>query len=44
MEHEIFTLHDFMLQNETITYVLLGISLICMVFFWMFLTERDGDD
>ncbi len=45
MEDGIFyTLQDFMWHNENVTYILLGISLVIMVFFWTFLTERDSDD
>ncbi len=44
MEHGIYTLHDFMKQNEDLTYILLGVSLVLATLAWMFLTERDDDE
>lgn len=41
MEQPFFTLQDFMLHAEGVTYVLLGVALCFFAFFWLFLSERD---
>ena len=43
MENTIHTLHDFMLQTESITYVLIVAALVGITFFYRFLTDRDDD-
>jgi len=43
MEDTIYTLQDFMLHTESITYIIMGISLICVVGFWLFLTGEEED-
>ncbi|MDA3916405.1 MAG: hypothetical protein PF690_05475 [Deltaproteobacteria bacterium] len=43
MEDTIYTLQDFMLHTESITYIIMGISLICVVGFWFFLTGTEED-
>ena len=41
MDNTIHTLQDFMLHTESNTYILMGVYLVCMVGFWMFLTQKD---
>jgi hypothetical protein len=41
MEDVIYTLHDFMLRTEGLTYVLIIAALCGFIFFWRFLSERD---
>jgi len=41
MDHVYYTLHDFMLHTEGITYIILGGILISFLLFWRFLTGRD---
>jgi len=43
MEGTIYTLQDYMLHTESITYILIVGALIGITFFYRFLTER-GDD
>ncbi len=43
MEDTLYTLQDFMLHTESITYIIMGISLICVVGFWLFLTGTEED-
>jgi hypothetical protein len=43
MEDMIYTLQDYMLHTESITYIIMGISLICVVGFWIFLTGTEED-
>jgi len=38
-----FTLHDFLLHTESITYILMLLSLLGILGFWLFLTPRDED-
>ena len=35
------TLQDLMLHNKSITYIMMGVVLICFVGFWRFLTGRE---
>ena len=44
MEETIHTLQDYMLQTESITYILIVGALVGITFFYRFLTERDDDD
>jgi len=44
MDDKIYTLQDFMLYTESNTYIIMAISLICVVGFWMFLTQKDNDE
>ncbi len=37
-----YTLHDYMLHTESITYILLAGILIGLLLFWRFLTGRDS--
>ncbi len=39
----IYTLQEFMLHTENITYVLIVAALLGITGFWLFLTERDDD-
>jgi hypothetical protein len=41
MEETIHTLQEFMLHTETITYIIMAISLVAVLGFWLFLNERD---
>jgi hypothetical protein len=41
MEKVFYTLHDFMLRTESITYILIVVALCGFIFFWRFLSERD---
>jgi hypothetical protein len=41
MEKVFYTLHDFMLRTESITYILIVAALCGFIFFWRFLSERD---
>ena len=43
MDSVIHTLHDFMLRTESITYLLMLASLLGILGFWLFLTERDEE-
>ena len=43
MNDMIHTLQDFMLHTESNTYILMGVYLVCMVGFWMFLTQKDEE-
>jgi hypothetical protein len=38
-----FTLHDFLLHTESVTYILMLLSLLGILGFWLFLTARDED-
>ena len=38
MNHAYYTLHDFMLHSESITYLLVIATLVGMTLFWLFLT------
>ncbi len=44
MKETILNFHEFMLKTETITYIIMGISLLCILGFWCFLTDRDQDE
>ncbi|MDX2455531.1 sulfate respiration complex protein HmcD [Desulfosarcina sp.] len=39
----IYTLQEFMLHTENITYVLIVAALLGITGFWLFLTDRDDD-
>ncbi len=41
MEQMFYTLHVFMLHSKGVTYILMGVVLLCFVGFWKFLTGRD---
>jgi hypothetical protein len=41
MGNVFYTLHDFMLRTESITYILIVAALLGFIFFWRFLSERD---
>lgn len=34
------TLHDFMLHTESVVYIIMGISLFGVLWFWFFLNEK----
>ena len=37
------SLHAYMLQTKTLTYVLMGVGLVALLCFWHFLRDRDDD-
>lgn len=41
MEHVFYSLHDFMLCTKTLTYILMGLGLLGLLGYWLFLTGRD---
>ncbi len=41
MENTFYTLQDFMLHTETVTYIILAAALVGILGFWLFLTEYD---
>ena len=43
MESTIYTLQDYMLHTESITYILIVLALIGITGFWIFLSGRDED-
>lgn len=36
-----YSLQDFMLCTKTLTYVFMGLGVLCMLGYWIFLTGRD---
>jgi len=44
MESTIYTLQDYMLHTETVTYIIIVAALVGITFFFRFLTERDDDE
>lgn len=38
-----YTLHDFMLHTEAVTYILIVVALFGIAFFWQFLSAKDSD-
>ena len=43
MDNVFYSLHEFMLRTESITYVLIVVALISITGFWLFLSGRDED-
>ncbi len=43
MKETLYTLQEYMLHTESISYIIMGLSLICVVCFWLFLTQTDED-
>ncbi len=43
MKETIMTLQEFMLHTESVTYIIMGLSLVGVLGFWFFLTETDED-
>ncbi len=37
------SLHTFMLETKTLTYALMGLGVIALACFWLFLSGRDDD-
>lgn len=37
------SLHDFMLETKTLTYVLMGVGVIALACYWRFIAGRDED-
>jgi len=44
MENMIYTLQDYMLHTENITYIIMGMSLVGIVGFFLFLTGKQEDE
>jgi len=44
MEQMFYTLQEFMLHAEGVTYLLIAAALVVFAIYWLFLTERDGKD
>ena len=38
-----YSLHAFMLETKTLTYLLMGAGIIALACFWRFMTGRDDD-
>ena len=38
-----YSLHAFMLETKSVTYVLMGLGIIALAIFWCFLSGRDND-
>ena len=38
-----YSLHAFMLETKTLTYVLMGLGIVALACFWRFLSGRDED-
>lgn len=44
MDHNVFyTLQEFLLHSESVTYIVMGLSLVGIVGYWLFITARDND-
>jgi len=41
MDSIFHSLHDFMIFSKGITYLIMGLILILMPLYWLFLTDRD---
>lgn len=41
METIFYSLQDFMLSTKTMTYILMGLGLLGLLGYWLFLTGRD---
>ncbi len=41
MEHVFYCLHDFMLATKTMTYICMGLSVLAIWGFFLFITGRD---
>ena len=41
MQQIFYSLHDFMLCTKSATYICMGLGLIVLLGFWIFLTGRD---
>lgn len=41
METIFYSLHEFMLHTKTITYILMGLGVVGLLGYWLFLTGRD---
>lgn len=43
MDQIFYTLHDFMLRTESVTYLLIVPALLAITLFWCFLAPKDDD-
>lgn len=43
MEQAFYTLQDFMVHTKAVVYVVMGLSLLGILGFWLFLTGKDQD-
>jgi hypothetical protein len=43
MDNAFYTLQDFMLHTEGVSYLLMAVALGFITFYWFFIAERDDD-
>jgi hypothetical protein len=43
MENQFYTLHDFLVYTKGAAYYLMGLSVIAILGFWLYITGRDED-
>ncbi len=43
MGNEFYTLHDFMLFTKGVVYYLMGVIVLSILGFWLYITARDED-
>ena len=43
MSPQFYTLHDFLVYTKGAAYILMGVTLLGILGFWLFLTGRDED-
>lgn len=43
METVFYSLQDFMVCTKSMTYILMGLGVLCLCGYWIFLTGRDDD-
>ena len=43
MEHQFYTLFDFLVYTKGAAYILMGVTLLGILGFWLYLTGRDED-
>jgi len=44
MDGVFYTLQDFFVHAEGVTYVMMGLALVCFVVVWNFLVSREEDE
>ena len=43
MDSTFYSLQDFMMHTKSITYILMGLGVLGLLGYWLFLTERDEE-
>jgi hypothetical protein len=43
MDNTFYTLQDYLLHTEGVSYLLMGVALLFITFYWLFIAERDDD-